>query len=96
MKLTHRGYDIVATRERALGGWTEVYWHACRKRDGYMLFDGFGDFSTPREAVQYMRGVINVLIDQFRGRVDRLDDAIDAKFAATTPAPTTTHPTPAG
>lgn len=89
MKIKHRGYEIVATKERALGGWQDVYWHACRTRDGYMLFDGFGEYSTPREAVRWMRRVIDILIDKFHGRTDRLDDAI---VAADATAPT--HPQP--
>jgi hypothetical protein len=81
MKVKHRGYEIVAAKKRALGGWTDVYWHACRTRDGYMLFDGFGDYSSPREAVKWMRRCIDVLIDKFGERVDRLYDAIDTAAA---------------
>lgn len=80
MKIKYRGYEIVATKERALGGWTDVYYHAVRLRDGYMLFDGFGGYSKPSEAVAYMKECINILIDRFRGRVDRLDDVVDFMY----------------
>ena len=78
MKLRHRGYEIVATRERALGGWSNTYYHAVRLRDGFMLFDGFSEGDTPRYYANWMKRVIEVLVTKFRGRVDRLDDAIDA------------------
>ena len=77
MTIRHRGYEIMATRERALGGWTSTYYYAVRLRDGFMLFDGFSEGDTPKYYVGWMKRVIEVLVTKYRGRVDRIDDAME-------------------
>lgn len=76
MKVVHRGYELVAKRQKALGGWYNTYYHACRIRDGYMLIDNFSEGDTPADLVDWMKRVVDNLIDAYRGRVDRLDDAM--------------------
>lgn len=70
MKAVYRGCDIEATRDRALGGWSEVYWSAFRKSDGYGINSGFGGGSV-REMFTQMKRDVDFFKDQCGGRVDR-------------------------
>ena len=67
----HRGYDVEAFSDRAMGGWRQVYWSAFRRRDGYELTSGYGEYGTPREAVAGLCEVVDDMIDNYGGRVDR-------------------------
>lgn len=69
MKVIYRNCDIKSSREEALGGWSEVYWSAFRKSDGYEIASGFGG-GTVRECFADMKRAVNEFLDDFKGDED--------------------------
>lgn len=45
MKCKYKGYEIEVYRDRALGGWDNVYYSVFRESDGYEATSGFYDGS---------------------------------------------------
>lgn len=45
MKTTYKGHEITVTRERSMGGWTQIYYGVFRASDGYECTSGFCDTS---------------------------------------------------
>ena len=41
MKVDYKGFEIEAKRERALGGWDNLYFYIMRVSDGWFMGDGF-------------------------------------------------------
>jgi len=68
MKVNYRGFEIDVKRERALGGWDNLYFSIIRLSDGYIMEDSFttGD-DTVREYIGYMKERIDAEIAEFPG-----------------------------
>lgn len=45
MKTIYKGHEITVTRERSMGGWTQLYYGVFRVSDGYECTSGFCDTS---------------------------------------------------
>jgi hypothetical protein len=60
VKIEYRGFELSAKRERALGGWGNLYFYAMRKADRWFMEDSF---TTGSDAPK-------VYIDILKGRVD--------------------------
>lgn len=45
MKTSYKGHEITVTRERSMGGWTQIYYGVFRESDGYECTSGFCDTS---------------------------------------------------
>ena len=45
MKTIYKGHEIAVTRERSMGGWTQLYYGVFRVSDGYECTSGFCDTS---------------------------------------------------
>lgn len=43
MKVKYKGFEIEAKREKALGGWEQVYYSIVRLSDGWEMTCGFSD-----------------------------------------------------
>lgn len=41
MKITYKGHEIDVHKDRALGGWTSIYYSIFRQSDGYECTSGF-------------------------------------------------------
>lgn len=68
MKATYRGCQICSERDTALGGWSEVYWHAFAP-DGYSINAGFGG-GTVREMFRAMKEQVDYFLDACGGDVE--------------------------
>lgn len=56
MKANYRGFEIEATRERALGGWSSIYYTVIRTSDGWFLSDGFTEAEDKiRDFIGYLK-----------------------------------------
>lgn len=63
MTVKYRGFTIEAKREKALGGWSNVYFWAERDSDGLMALDGFTSAMDPvREILAGLKGRIDEAI----------------------------------
>lgn len=60
MKVKHRGHTIEVEREKAMGGWSMLFWSIFRDSDGLECDSGFSDSD---ETVRELAG-------QLRERVD--------------------------
>jgi hypothetical protein len=60
VKIDYRGFELSAKRERALGGWDNLYFYAMRKADGWMMEDSFtsGD-DTPKTYIDILKGRVD-------------------------------------
>jgi len=76
MKTTYRSCTIDSHREKALGGWSEVYWSAFAS-DGYEITSGFGG-GTVREMFSAMKESVNEFLDQFHGSAEKHSEAKEA------------------
>jgi len=65
MKVIYRGFEIDVRRERALGGWDNLYFSIIRLSDGYILEDSFttGE-DTVRDYIGYMKERIDAEVAQ--------------------------------
>lgn len=60
MIVTHRGHEIEVTRERCLGGWSQIYYSIFRQSDGYECLSGHSDTEdTVRDFVGFMKDRID-------------------------------------
>jgi hypothetical protein len=60
MIAVHGDYVIDARREKALGGWDNVYYHVVRQEDGLFAMEGFYDGgATVREVIADLKGSID-------------------------------------
>lgn len=56
MKAEYRGHEIEVTREKCLGGWSQLYYSIFRISDGYECTSGHQDSDeTVRDMVTYMK-----------------------------------------
>jgi hypothetical protein len=56
MKVVYRGHRIDAYRERAMGGWMNLYFSVFRVSDGLEVTSGFTSGSdTVRDYIRYMK-----------------------------------------
>lgn len=60
MTVIHRGFELKAEREEALGGWENLYFSAYRTSDGWCFIE---DFTTGEDAPE-------VYIEIMKARVD--------------------------
>ncbi len=60
MKVTYRGFEIEASRNRTLGGWSAVQFYIMRVTDGYILVEDHTEASDP----------VHSIIKGLKGRVD--------------------------
>lgn len=60
--MIYRGCDIEVTREKALGGWSEVYWSAF-DWNGYEITSGFGGGTVP-EMKREMKEAVDHYINE--------------------------------
>lgn len=68
MKATYRNCQIEAYRDRAMGGWSEVYWSAF-SADWYEITSGFGG-GTVREMFAAMKQNVDSFLDDCHGNPD--------------------------
>lgn len=68
MKIQYRGCLISVCRDKALGGWSEVYWSAFGP-DGFEIRSGFGG-GTVREMVGAMKENVDFFLDECGGNED--------------------------
>jgi len=80
MKVSYKGHEIEAKRDKCLGGWSQLYYTIYRKSDGY---ECVCDFEDSEEKIRDM-------IDMLKSRVDdelKSDDPWDENadpFSSTT------------
>lgn len=56
MKVSYRGYEIEAKRERCMGGWDLLYYSIYRECDGYECYCSFEDSSeTVRDKIKQLK-----------------------------------------
>lgn len=56
MKVTYKGFEISAKREKALGGWLNLYFYIMRLSDGWFLCDSFTEGSDKvRDFIGYLK-----------------------------------------
>lgn len=72
MKITYRNCEISVSEEKALGGWTDVYWSAFSD-DLYELTSGFGGGSVD-EMVVAMKLEVDRFLDDFQGSPEKWDE----------------------
>lgn len=65
MKAIYRECKIDSHRAQAMGGWSEVYWHAF-SAEGYEITSGFGG-GTVREMFRTMKDQVDFFLDECRG-----------------------------
>lgn len=65
MKVVYRGHEIWAKREKALGGWDNLYFYIMRLSDNYMVEDSF---TTGSDTVREMIGHLKKRVDAGDGR----------------------------
>ena len=78
MESTYRGCKISSKREKALGGWSDVYWHAY-SADGYCIDEGFGG-GTVKEMYDCMKGKVDEFLDDFNGDSEKHSDNYDELY----------------
>ena len=56
MKVNYRGFEIEVYREKALGGWKQLFWSIFRVSDGWEFDSGFscGD-DTVRDFIKILK-----------------------------------------
>lgn len=60
----HRGFEVVVTRERALGGDMLTYHHAVRKSDNLVILDGFSEGrDSLRRTADWLKREIDETLD---------------------------------
>lgn len=62
IKETYRGFEIMANREKSLGGWDNLYYCAYREHDGWCLED---DFTGGSDSEQTIISILKAHIDDF-------------------------------
>lgn len=72
MKAIYRGVEIESKRERALGGWSEVYWSAYRVSDGFEVVCDFGG-GTVREMFAVLKTRVDEFLDKFGGDDEKFE-----------------------
>ena len=72
MKGSYRGYELRASKEKALGGWTDVYWSAYAILDGYELSCGFGGGSV-MDCYNSLEKMVDTLLDDYNGDIEEFD-----------------------
>ena len=73
MKKLYRGVEIDVSREKCLGGWSEVYWTAYRESDWYGIADGFGG-GTVREMMTEMKRTVDQFLDEYQGDPEKWEE----------------------
>lgn len=74
MKVSYRGYEIECKREKALGGWSSLYYTVYRESDGLCVID---DFTTGNDKVSDYVGYMKKRVDEFiaaRGASENMED----------------------
>jgi len=72
MNVTYRGCEVSATRDQAMGGWSEIYWYAF-SASGYELTSGFGNYGNVREAFADMKKTVNRFLDDCHGSTEEFE-----------------------
>lgn len=73
MKVKYKGFEISAEREKALGGWENLYYYVMREEDGWFLIDNFTTGSdTIPEMINYLREMVD---DYFENPQDYEDES---------------------
>ena len=63
MTVTYKGFEISARREKALGGWLNLYFHVMRVSDGWFMVDSFTEGSDKvRDFIGYLKGRVDAYL----------------------------------
>lgn len=74
MKIKYKDFQIEATRERALGGWDNIYYSIMRISDGWFLED---NFSTGEDDLKdFVNDLKNVVDDYILHPEDYEDERL--------------------
>lgn len=65
IRTSYRGFDIEVSRERAMGGWENLYYSVFRERDGRCMEESFTEGEDSEEDfVGYMKERVDRWCDQ--------------------------------
>jgi hypothetical protein len=64
MKVTYKGFEIEARRERCMAGYKLLYYHVTRLSDRWVPIDSFEDSAeTVRDMIGYMKHRVDDIIE---------------------------------
>jgi hypothetical protein len=63
-EIQYKGFEIVAWRDEALGGWENLYYFVMRQKDGWFLIDSFteGD-DKPADVVEMLKKQVDYYLE---------------------------------
>lgn len=81
MKVIYKGFEIEAKRERALGGWLNLYFYIERQSDGWFMEDSFTEgLDKVRDFIGYLKERVDRYLEDPTGECKEhpADETCDA------------------